>query len=161
MRLNTLTRRRLQGTMVVGLAIAAGPQADAQARTRAADSVAVRAVATGIVAADNARDLGAVLACYAQSAMLLPPNEAPVVGHAAIQPRYEALFRDYAPAIDGRIDELVVTGDWAYVRGHNGGWLRGREGKTDRALNDVYVMLLARQDWGWRITTLIWHKAGP
>lgn len=146
-------------TLVVGLAMVGASRGTAQAQARVSDSLAVRAVATGIVEADNARDLTAVLACYAQSAILLPPNEAPVAGHAAIEPRYQALFRDYTPAIEGRIDELVVASDWAYVRGHNGGWLRGRDGKPDKALTDVYLMILARQGGSWRITRLMWHRA--
>lgn len=130
-----------------------------QSGSHLADSLAVRAVVIGIVTADNARDLAAVLASYADSAILLPPNEAPVVGRAAIRPRYEALFRDFAPAIEGRIDELAVVGDWAYIRGHNGGWLRGRQGVPDRDLDDVYLMILARQTASWRITRLMWHRA--
>lgn len=121
----------------------------------------VRAVATGIVDADNASALERVLAYYAADAMLLPPGEAPVTGQGAIRPRYEALFAAFKPEIVGRVDEVCVSGPLAFVRGHNGGQLRSRTGGPDRALDDVYLMLLARGAGArWRITHLIWHRAG-
>jgi uncharacterized protein (TIGR02246 family) len=123
---------------------------------------AVRGVADGIIAADNERSVDRVLAFYAPDALLLPPNEAPVSGYAAIRPRYETLFRDFTPAIEARIEEVCVSGSIGYVRGHNGGWLRSRTGGSDRALDDSYLMLLARNaDGRWRITHLMWHRAIP
>jgi uncharacterized protein (TIGR02246 family) len=121
---------------------------------------AVRAVADGIVAADNARDLEGVMASYAEDAILMPPGEAPVQGRAAIRPRYEALFRDFDPAIEPHVEEVCVSGGVAWVRGRNGGRLvpRGGDG-TARELDDVYLMLLARGDDGaWRIGHLMWHR---
>lgn len=126
------------------------------------DSVEVYRVATGIVQADNGRALDKVLAYYAEDAILIPPNTSPVRGLAAIRPRYEALFRDYNPAIEPIIDELVTVGDLAYVRGRNRGALHGRNGTPDRELHDVYLMVLRRTpNRGWRITRLMWHPDGP
>lgn len=144
--------------LVLVLARAAGAQRVAAGSVR--DSAAVRAVALGIVAADNARDLTMVLGYYAPDAILLPPNAAPIAGADAIRPRYEVLFASYDPAIETVIDEIVVRGDLAYVRGRNGGRLRGRGGRPDRLLNDVYVMILRRGPRGrWLIWRLIWHGA--
>jgi uncharacterized protein (TIGR02246 family) len=121
---------------------------------------AIRAVADGIIAADNAREIERVLAYYAPDAILLPPNESPVSGRTAIRPRYEALFRDFDPAIEGRVDESCVSGDHGYVRGHNGGSLRSRTGAPDRRLDDSYLMLVTRNAAGqWRISHLMWHRA--
>lgn len=118
-----------------------------------------RAVATGIVEADNARDLARVLGFYAADATLIPPGEAPVSGHAAIRPRYERLFADYQPAIEARIDEACAGDGFAFVRGHNGGRLSPRGGSPARDLDDDYLMLLRRgADGSWRITHLMWHR---
>ena len=66
----------------------------------------------------------------------------------------------FDPAIEPRIDELRVDGDRAFVRGRNGGVLHARGAGTDRVLDDVYLMLLAREaDGSWRITHLMWHRA--
>lgn len=123
---------------------------------------AVRRVAEGIIAADNARDIERVLSLYAPDAVLMPPGEAPVQGRAAIRPRYEGLFAAYTPAIEGRIDELAVDGTTAFVRGHNGGRLVPLGDALPRELDDVYLMLLRREkDGAWRISHLIWHRASP
>ena len=127
----------------------------------ATDSAQLHAVATGIVQADNARYFEAVLRFYGDSAMLLPPGEPPVSGRRAIRPRYEALFKAFNPAINGEVDEIRVEGRQAWVRGRNGGWLRGING-PDRALHDVYLMLLRREaDSVWRIQRLMWNSVSP
>ena len=125
--------------------------------------VAVRAVADGIIAADNAGDIGRVMDAYAADAWLMPPNAAPVKGQAAIRPRYETLFAGFRPAIEGRIDEACVSGATAFVRGHNGGRMVPLRDGSPRALDDVYLMLLRREaDGAWRISHLAWHPgAGP
>lgn len=121
----------------------------------------VRQVATGIVQADNLREIERVLAFYDENAVLLPPNDDPVRGLEAIRPRYEGLFADYDPEIAPEIEEAEVSGDLAYVRGRNGGVLRSRGDAPDRTLNDVYLMILRRGESGWRITRLMWHATGP
>jgi len=153
---------RARRVCLTAMAVAAGMPAVCLAQQRpegaTSDSAQARAVAVGIVAADNARDLRAVLSLYAPDAVLLPPGAPPVVGVDSIRPRYEALFAMYDPAIEVTIDEIVVRGDLAYVRGRNGGVLRGRGGAADRPLSDVWVMILRRQPQEpWRITRLVWH----
>lgn len=125
-----------------------------------ANSSGARAVAEGIVAADNARDIGRVLAYYADDAALMPPNEAPVSDRGAIRQRYEGLFQDFDPDIEARIDEICAEGNLAFVRGHNGGWLVSRVGGRSRELDDVYLMVLRREAGGdWKIARLMWHPA--
>jgi len=143
--------------LVVAALIGIPPRAlGGQRAASAADSV--RAVAEGIIAADNARDLGRVLRLYADDAVLLPPNENPVTGRTAIRPRYETLFRTMMPAIKSELSEVEVGGDWAFVRGRNTGTMRPISGGPERQLNDVFLMVLRRAaDGEWRIARLIWH----
>jgi uncharacterized protein (TIGR02246 family) len=143
---------------VLGATQPSGAQAACQ--PDAAPIQAVRAVAEGIVDADNARDLDRVRSSYAPDALLLPPNEAPVRGWDAIRPRYEALFSAFTPAIEGHIDDVCVSGALAYVRGRNGGRFVPRDQGTARTLNDTYLMLLHRDARGrWQISHLMWHPA--
>lgn len=136
------------------------PSGVGQAPDRQRDSLAILAVVEGIIAADNARNLAAVLACYSDSALLLPPNAPSVRGRAAIQPRYEQVFAEFSPAIEGHIDRVTLSDEWAYVRGRNLGRLRARRpGAADRPLHDVYTMLLRKEGAGvWRIAELAWHS---
>jgi uncharacterized protein (TIGR02246 family) len=123
------------------------------------DSARVHRIATGIVAADNARDIVTVLGYYADSAVLVPPGEAPVAGIAEIQKRYEALFASWQPAMEARVDSVVVTGPTATVHGHTGGWLRTMAaGGSDRRLDDDYTMTLERRGGVWRIHRLQWTR---
>jgi len=127
----------------------------------ARDRAAVERVAATLVDADNARDLHRVLSCYADDAALFPPNEPPVRGKAGIRPRYELLFYTFQPEIVSTVEEIRVAGEWTYVIGHNGGRLLPSAGGSARALDDEFVMLLARQQGKWLISRLIWHSARP
>lgn len=58
------------------------------------------------------------------------------------------------------MDEVCISGALAFVRGRNRGRLVPRDSGGDRALDDVYLMLLRREAEGaWRISHLIWHRA--
>jgi uncharacterized protein (TIGR02246 family) len=148
---------------VIGIAPACvGPLAagSVQHGSTSRDSLAIVAVARGIIAADNAKDLTRVLTYYADRALLLPPNEEPVAGRTAIRPRYERLFSQFDPAIEGTIDEVVVAREWGYIRGRNRGVLRPIGGGPNRLVNDIHIMVLSRQAYGpWCISRLIWHAA--
>jgi uncharacterized protein (TIGR02246 family) len=120
---------------------------------------AIRAVATGIVDADNRRDAKKVLAYYTSDAIQMPPNEAPVVGRDRILPRYEALFANFTPEIELQIDEACVGAGLGFVRGRNGGRLVPRTPGEVRVLDDAFVMLLRLEAGGvWRVSHLIWHR---
>lgn len=119
----------------------------------------IRAVATGIVAADNRRDIERVLAYYTADAVLMPPGETEVIGRDRIRPRYEALFANFTPEIDLQIHQTCAAGGLGFVRGRNGGRLVPRASGDVRLLNDVFVMLLRLEpDGAWRISHLIWHR---
>ncbi len=119
----------------------------------------ILAVATGIVAADNRRDIERVVAYYAADAVLMPPGEDPVVGRDRIRPRYVALFASFTPAIELRVEEACVGAGLGFVRGRNGGRLIPRAAGEIRGLDDVFVMMLRLEPEGvWRISHLIWHR---
>jgi uncharacterized protein (TIGR02246 family) len=144
--------------LVVGFTISfPRPSAAQDCRYSNEDSTEVHAVAEGIIAADNARDLERVLSYYAADAMLHPPNEAPVRGRANIGPRYQQLFDAYEPQIASAIDMVDVCGTLAVVSGRNTGVFQSRHDAPDRTLSDTYVMVLGKRNGRWRITRLIWH----
>ena len=118
--------------------------------------VAVAAVGEAIIAADNARDLAGVMACYDEQATLWPPNESPVSGHAAIRPRYEALFAASNPELRNRTDRISVSGDLAVVEGETSGRFLSRTGAPERRVHDRYLMVLARREGKWKIVQLVW-----
>ena len=138
-------------------AIAAGAVSNA-AQTSSADRVAAAAVGNKIIAADNARDLSLVLACYDDDATLWPSDAAPVTGHAAIRPRYEALFRASNPQLANQTARVIVSGDLATIEGEITGRFVSRLGAADRQVHDRYLMVVARRGGRWRITHLVWRN---
>jgi DNA-binding LytR/AlgR family response regulator len=107
------------------------------AAARPGDAAAVRAVAEGIVAADNARDLERAMAFYAEDATLWPPDSAPVTGRAAIRPRYEALFVASQPELATELDALVVDGALATAVGRVRERMQTRPARLDRVLDTL------------------------
>ena len=155
---NAMTQRTLP--LIVILILSASLVHAQQCESSSSEAKLVRAVAEGIIAADNASDIKTVLNFYDRDAVLMPPNELAVSGHDAIRPRYEALFANFKPAIKGRIDEICVDKKIALVRGHNGGEMTLIKGGEIKQLDDTYLMVLRRgADSKWRISHLMWHRS--
>ncbi len=136
-------------------------EAQAQEARPASDEIErIHAVANGLMAADNARDVDAVVALYAPDSVLLPPNESPVSGIAAIRPRYAEFFQTHQPELRFVIEETELADDLAYVRGRTLGTIRGLGGLGDQAIDDVFLMILRKTGSGdWKISRLMWHAA--
>ena len=126
------------------------------------DLAAIRAVTSGIIAADNTGDATAVIWFYAEDAVLLPPNGAPVAGKDAIRARYEEGFRHFRFAISSSSEETHVFGDWAFDRGTTAGKTIPKTDKSSRQIHDKYVMILHREPGGtWKIARLMWNAFEP
>jgi uncharacterized protein (TIGR02246 family) len=127
-----------------------------------ADLAAIRAVTSGIIAADNTGDALAVIRFYADDAVLLPPNGAPVVGKDVIRARYEEGFRYFRFAISSSSEETHVFGDWAFDRGTTAGKTIPKTDGSSRPIHDKYLMILHREPGdAWKIARLIWNAAEP
>ena len=128
---------------------------------RQADAAACLRVLNAVVTADNARDLNAVMSLYADDAVLLPPDEKVVIGKDLIRPRYQSLFDEFNPELSISHDEVIIDGDWTFIRGMTNGRMAPRNGGAARIVNDKYLMILRRQaDGSWRIARLMWSKSG-
>ena len=119
----------------------------------------IRAVATGIIAADNERAIERVVAYYTLDAIWMPPEQDAVIGREKIRARYEALFAAFTPEISPTIEQACVAEGLGFVRGHNSGRVVDRMSGAARGLDDAYLMLLRREgDGAWRISHLMWHR---
>jgi uncharacterized protein (TIGR02246 family) len=119
---------------------------------------AVRATVSAIIAADNEGDVEKVARLYAPDAVLMPPGGEPVEGLAAIRAHYGSLFSRFSlrASLDSR--ETVVSGDWAFDRGTTDVVSTSKQtGETTEA-HDKYLMVLRREEDGWRIARLIWNR---
>ena len=116
-----------------------------------------RELLAALMKADNASDLEAVLALYADDAVLLPPNETEVRGKAAIRARYTKMFATTRMAVRFEIDDAADQGIVGFVRGRTIGKRVSTDGARTEDLTGKFVMLLKRGGEGWAIGSLIWN----
>jgi uncharacterized protein (TIGR02246 family) len=126
------------------------------ARERPED--AVMAVVSAIIEADNQGDLENVVRLYAADGVLMPPGGEPVEGLAAIRAHYGNLFSRFSlrASLDSR--ETIVSGDWAFDRGTTDVVSTSKQTGETTVAHDKYLMVLRREEDGWRIARLIWNR---
>lgn len=128
-----------------------------ESQSQEADESSVRAVVEGLIAADNAEDLGRVLSFYDDDAVLISPVGADIVGIKDIQLHYEQLFADVDLNIQISIDEIVVSGELAIVRGTND--VVATTANDASRVRSKFLMSLRRHPTGaWRVVYLMWSN---
>lgn len=141
--------------LFVGVLVAASrvrfPTSDAQTTDRRG----VDAVLADYVRSNHQRDADGLAELYTSDALLLPPDEPPVVGHDAIK---EFWADGVEPGLQLDPLRVEVTGDQAAIVSRY----------TVPARDDVpadsgkCVLLLKRESFGrWKITTDIWNTSTP
>src|SRR2546423_6174126 len=144
---------------LVALASKAAPQSSPAGSDE--DNFAVRRVLSGLSAADRAGDLAAVLSHYAEDAVLLPPNSAPLAGRTGVRSFYETGFQRFRFEVSFDADEIHLAGEWAFAQGFiNGQFIPKGEGAA-RKLHEKYLMVLHRENDAWKIYRLIWNASEP
>lgn len=68
------------------------------------------------VKAINSNDLGQLMAMLTDDVVFLAPNEAPMIGKAALKPWLEGYLAAYKTHWDKPVHEFVVCGEWAFER---------------------------------------------
>jgi uncharacterized protein (TIGR02246 family) len=129
----------------------------------AADEAAIRLANQRYIELHPKGALDELIAMYADDAVLLPPGEPPVQGIAAIR-AYWTQFFDAFIVVDATsvIDEVIVSGDIAYSRGHFIETARSRDGKTTATERGKFSGIWRRNAaGGWRIGRDMWNLDPP
>lgn len=117
----------------------------------------VRAVFEKLVAADNRADVEAVMECYTEDIALLPPQGAPIRGHAAVREHYARLFTRVRLEVRIAFGETMLSGGDAVVRGRTRGRRMALADEAAIAVDDEFEAALRRgADGEWRIQQLRW-----
>ena len=141
--------------VLVGCAPAA-PQVDVEA-----DEAAIKKWFDGATAALNASD-GSIVDFQAEDVVVMYENSTAVTGRDALRARQKTIY-DQATFRETRtMDEVVVSGDWAFVRWTGIGTATPREGGEPSEFDRKGIVILRRQpDNSWKGARVIWNSNLP
>jgi uncharacterized protein (TIGR02246 family) len=135
--------------------------ANSETRT-GGDKAAIDRLREVHVAAVNAGDAAGWAACFADGGIQMPPNFGANAGKAAIQGWSKGLFGLFSCQFKLSVDEVQVSGDWAFERGRYDITLTPRSGGGSMDDNGKYITIYRRQpDGDWKIARDIWNSDRP
>jgi uncharacterized protein (TIGR02246 family) len=114
------------------------------------------------VAALNAGDPDAWVACFARDAAQMPPNEPPNIGTENIRAWSSGMLTAFRAEFSLDIDEVELAGDWAFERGTYTIGLTPKSGGSPIHDNGKYLTIYQRQtDQSWLMARDIWNSNNP
>ncbi len=144
-------------TLLVLAISGCAPQVDVEA-----DAAAVKRLFDEATAALNAGG-GAIEDFNTKDAVIMFPDEPAAIGKEAITAHNQAFrqaFRDQFTSEEIRsVDEVVVSGDWAFVRWVGTGTLTPKDGGEPSEFNLKGITIFQRQpDSSWKVARAIWNS---
>ena len=143
-------------TLLVLAVSGCAPQVDVEA-----DAAAVRNEFDQATAALN-RGGGAILDFASEDAVVMFAGEPAAVGKEAITARQQR-FDDQNTAEEARsVDEVVLSGDWAFVRWTGAGTVTPKDGGESIEFDRKGITIYQRQaDNSWKFARVIWNSNLP
>ncbi len=137
--------------------VACGPKQDVEA-----DAAAIRQLQEEAIRTFNASDIPGLLALYAEDAVRMPPNQPAARGKQAIEEQYRELFNRFSCQLAAAPEEIVVTGDWAFVRGSYSLRLTPKAGGEPVPDEGKYLDIYQKQpNEVWRLDSRMWNSNKP
>ncbi len=126
-----------------------------------ADVASVRSVFDEVTAALNPGG-GDVVDLDTEDAVVMYAGEPAAIGKDAIRARQQR-FRDQATFEETRsVEEVEVSGDWAFVRWAGTGTVTPKDGGESSEFNRKGITIFQRQpDNSWKIARVIWNSNLP
>jgi len=124
------------------------------------DVAAVRSVFDKVTAALNLS--GDVVDLDTEDTVVMYAGEPAAIGKEAIRARQQR-FRDQALFEETRsVEEVIVSGDWAFVRWAGTGTVTPKDGGESSEFNRKGITIFQRQpDKSWKIARAIWNSNLP
>ena len=128
-----------------------------------ADVEAINRVHDDHTTAFNAGDATAYVALLAEGAVLMPPNEPAIIGEDAIREYRQTEFDQITLEVTRPSEEVVVAGDWAFVRHTYAGKQTPKAGDeiTEHISGKGITILQQQPDGSWKITHYMWSSDDP
>ncbi len=114
------------------------------------------------VAALNADDADAWVACFTDDGIQMPPHFGTNVGKAAVRAWSKGFLSLFTCRFNLSVEEVQVPADWAFERGRYDITLTPRA--SGEAMDDIgkYITVYQRQsDGSWKIARDIWNSDQP
>ncbi|MFC1651088.1 YybH family protein, partial [Candidatus Latescibacterota bacterium] len=128
-----------------------------------ADVAAIRTLHAEWIVAETSGDLERFMALWSDDGVLMPPNVPTLIGKDAMREWLRGFYNQFTVSIETVIDDIVLTGDWAYVR-----WttiaitLTPKDGGMPITRSGKALWILKRQaDGNWKLAYDIWNSDKP
>jgi ketosteroid isomerase-like protein len=143
-------------TLLVLAISGCAPQVDVEA-----DTAAVKKWFDESTAALNAND-GSIVDLGTEDAVVMYADAPAVTGRDALRARQQAIY-DQATFEETRsVDEVVISGDWAFVRWAGTGTMTPKDGSEPSVFDRKGIAILQRQpDNSWKMARVIWNSNQP
>ncbi len=133
-----------------------------EATSTEADVEAINRVHDDHTTALNDGDTNAYVTLLAEGAVLMPPNQPVVFGVAAIREYRQTDFDQITLEVTRPSEEVVVAGDWSFVRHTYAGTATPQAGGEPTELSGKGITILQRQpDGSWKIARYMWSSDDP
>lgn len=130
--------------------------------TTGPDVETVRAWFQQYTAAINEGAVDQWAAFVANDAVILPPDEPPIIGMGNIRPRYAAVFDAYSFDFTGQPEEITVAGQLAIIRASIEESLTPTGGGLPIQFRGAWLLVLRKQhDGAWKLWRNMWSVYQP
>ena len=136
-----------------------GYVAQAYVSSTQTDASALQALFQAYVETVNSGDAAGWLTFFTEDAVMMPPNEAHVIGKEAIRAWGQPYFDQFDMKEALRPTEIQVAGDWAFVRleGTFQATPKGGGEPAEEAIKAIWI-LERQSDGSWKAARTIWNS---
>ncbi len=107
-------------------------------------------------------DVDSVMSVYANDVISMPPNQPPLLGKAAIRSMWEGVLSNYSIEASVCVEEVEVTGPWAFERGTYQMTLTPNSGGPGIEDDGKYLDIVRQQaDGSWKYFRVSWSSSRP
>jgi uncharacterized protein (TIGR02246 family) len=119
----------------------------------------LQALLTAYETSLNAGDARRIEQLYTEDGVLMPAGYSTMSGRAAVRGGYDVAFKNFRVTIHFIVDELKVSGDFAYARAHSTGTFTILASGVKGPLANRELFVFARGANGWKIARYVFNKA--
>lgn len=106
----------------------------------------------------NGSDVNKVLPLYTNDGVFMPSNAPSAIGQEQVKAAYEFVFSQIQLNIEFYIDEIVVTGDYAFARTTSKGTTLIHANKQTVAEENRELFVLQKTNGQWKIARYMFNK---